>query len=254
MKIASIQLNICWENKSANFKRARFFVKQAKKDHCDLIIFPEMFNTGFSMNPDITTEPVNSETSKFLCMLAKKYKINLIAGFVERNKERDENIALFVNKSGEIKSRYVKNYPYSYAGENKVYSCGKNPVIFDLEDHPATTFICYDLRFPELFRKIAKKVEIIIIIANWPVARQMHWETLLKARAIENQCFVVGVNRIGKDGNNLEYGGASHVYSPLGQDLSKGDIDQEYILTEINLREVSKIRKTLPFLNDMKDF
>jgi len=254
MKIASIQLNICWENKSANFERARLFVKKAKKDHCDLIIFPEMFNTGFSMNSNITTEPAKGETSIFLCQLAKEYEINLIAGFVERHKEKDENIAFFVNKSGEIKSRYVKNYPYSYAGENKVYSSGKDPVIFDLENHPATSFICYDLRFPELFRKIAKQVEIIIVIANWPVARQMHWENLLKARAIENQCFVVGVNRIGKDGNNLEYGGASLVCSPSGESLSKGDNKQEYILTEINLLEVCKIRKTLPFLYDMKDF
>jgi len=251
MKIASIQLNIIWEDKLANFKRAERFVEQAKEDGCDLVVLPEMFNTGFSMNVDLIAEPANSETSKFLCEIAKKYQINLIAGFVEKTDDKNENTALFINREGQIKTRYVKNYPYSCAGEDKVYSSGDQQVIFELENHPASIFICYDLRFPELFRKVAKKIEIIFVIASWPKARQMHWEVLLKARAIENQCFVVGINRIGKDGNNLEYGGGSHVYSPSGEDLSRGDENQEYIVTEIDLNETKKIRQQLPFLQDI---
>ena len=212
-----------------------------------------MFNTGFSMNAEAITEPTNTKTSHFLCQLAKTHQINLIAGFVEKIEDENENIAVFINRNGQIKSRYVKNYPYSCAGEDKVYASGDQQVIFEFENHPASIFICYDLRFPELFRKVAKQVEVIFVIASWPKARQEHWEVLLKARAIENQCFVVGVNRIGRDGNDLEYGGGSHVYSPSGEALSRGDKNQEYIVTEIDFYEVEKTRKMLPFLDDIKD-
>jgi len=253
MKVASIQLNIVWEDKQANFERAASFIERAKRDNCDLVVLPEMFNTGFSMNADSISEPVNTKTSKFLSEIAKKHQINLIAGFVEKNADKNENIALFIDRKGQIKSRYVKNYPYSCAGEDQFYASGDEQVVFQLEDHPASVFICYDLRFPELFRKVARQIELMFVIASWPKPRQMHWETLLKARAIENQCFVVGVNRIGKDGNNLEYGGGSHVYSPSGEDLSRGDEDQEYIVTEIDFSEVTSARKSLPFLNDIKD-
>jgi len=252
MKIASIQLNIHWEDKLSNFKQAAKFVKQAKQDNCDLVVFPEMFNTGFSMNAKKIAENRDSETTHFLCQLAKKHQINLIAGFVEKSDFGNENIAIYINREGQKKSRYIKNHPYSYAGENKVYSSGEAQAIYDLDGCPATTFICYDLRFPELFRKVAQQVKIIFVIASWPVVRQKHWEILLQARAIENQCFVVGVNRIGTDGNGLEYGGGSHVYSPLGEPLSRGGDKQEYIVTEIDLTDVDKLRKSLPFLNDMK--
>ncbi len=254
MKIASIQLDIVWEDKRQNFEQASVFVKRAKKDECDLVVFPEMFTSGFSMNLEVVAEPTNTETTQFLCQLAKQYQINLIAGFVEKNDDRIENIALFVHRDGQVKARYIKNYPFSHAGEDKYYSSGDQQVVFDLEDSRASMFICYDLRFPELFRIVAKQVEIIFVIANWPVTRQEHWEVLLKARAIENQCFVVGVNRIGRDGNDLEYGGGSHVFDPSGKDLSRGDEDQEYIVTQIDVSQVGRLRRDLPFLRDMKDY
>ncbi len=177
----------------------------------------------------------------------------MIAGFVEKIDGRVENIALFINRDGQVKARYIKNYPYSHAGEDKYYSSGDQQVVFDLGGSRASLFICYDLRFPELFRKVAKKVEIIFVIANWPVARQEQWEILLKARAIENQCFIVGVNRIGRDGNDLEYGGRSHVYGPSGEDISRGDQHQEYIVSPVDPAQVDKLRRELPFLRDMKN-
>jgi len=252
MKIVSVQLDIIWENKSANYARVKDFVARANRDQADLIVFPEMFNSGFSMKAESIAEPQNTSTSHFLCQLAKQYRINIIAGFVETRNERAENIALAIGDDGTIKTRYIKNYPFSFAGEDKVYATGDKTVLFDINGCPSSLFICYDLRFPEHFRQVAKQAEIIFVIANWPETRQQHWETLLKARAIENQCFVVGVNRIGKDGNNLIYGGGSQVYNPLGQQLSNGASDQEYIITEIDPSEVSAIRKKLPFLDDMK--
>lgn len=252
MKIASIQFDICWEDKKRNFDRASVLVKRAKQDDCDCVVFPEMFNSGFSMNSERIAEPANTETSLFLCRLAEQYSINLIAGFSEKTNDHAENIAVFIDRKGKMNARYIKNYPYSYVKENKYYSCGDQQVVFDLEDSKASMFICYDLRFPELFRKVAKDVEIIFVIANWPVTRQVHWEVLLRARAIENQCFVVGVNRIGSDGNGLKYDGGSHVFGPSGEDLSRGEEHQEYIITQIDITQVKRIRSDFPFLKDIK--
>lgn len=252
MKIASIQFNICWEDKKKNFERASRLIERAKQDDCDCVVFPEMFNSGFSMNLDVIAEPENTQTSLFLCGLAKQYSINIIAGFAEKTDDGAENIAVFIDRQGNRNARYIKNYPYSYAGEDKLYLSGDQQVVFGFEDSKASLFICYDLRFPELFRKVAKEVDIVFVIANWPVTRQEHWETLLKARAIENQCFMVGVNRIGSDGNGLKYGGGSHVYGPSGEDLSRGGKHQEYIITQIDLAQAKRTRSDFPFLKDIK--
>ena len=129
---------------------------------------------------------------------------------------------------------------------------GNEQVVFEVDGIKSSIFICYDLRFPELFRKVAKDINVIFVIANWPEVRQPHWESLLQARAIENQCFIVGVNRIGKDGNDLIYGGGSNVFSPLGENLSRGGKNQEYIVTDLDTAEVGAVRERFPFLQDMK--
>ncbi|VFN08119.1 MAG: Predicted amidohydrolase [Candidatus Kentron sp. G] len=252
MKVASIQLDIAWKDKEENLKRAEHFIRIAKNDNCDLVIFPEMFNVGFSMNVASIAEPRNGPTTRKLCELAGRHDVNLIAGYAEQSDEKGKNVALSINRNGKVVERYVKNHPFSFANEHESYVPGTQQVVFKIDGAKCSMFICYDLRFPELFRKIAKDVEIIIVIANWPEVRQVHWESLLKARAIENQCFVVGVNRIGKDGNGLVYGGGSHVYHPLGEDLSRGGKNQEYIVTELNIAEVGSIREKFPFLQDMK--
>lgn len=253
MRIASIQLNISWENRSTNLNQAGKFIQRAKQDHCDIIIFPEMFASGFSMNADAFAEPPAGKTLAVLSDLAQQQQINIVAGLAEVNAGKYENIAVYINRNGKVKARYVKNYPYSPAGEDKVFATGEDQVIFDLDGTKGSLFICYDLRFPELFRTVAQQVEIIFVIANWPTKRQEHWETLLKARAIENQCFIVGVNRIGSDGNHLNYSGASHVYSPSGKSLSRGRANQQYIVTDIDLSTVKRLRLALPFLEDIKN-
>lgn len=252
MKLASIQLDIQWHDKTANLEKAAFYVEKAMLDGCELIVFPEMFNTGFSMDTKSTLEKQEGHSSRVLCELARQFEINIIAGITQEKLGKGENVALFINKKGKIVSRYVKNYPFKLAGEHKHYSEGNEQVLFDLGSYRASLFICYDLRFPELFRKVAKDVDMIFIIASWPIARQNHWEVLLQARAIENQCFVVGVNRIGSDGNGLEYGGGSHVFSPAGVDLSSGTALQEYIVTEVILDETKKLRQSFPYLEDIK--
>jgi predicted amidohydrolase len=157
-----------------------------------------------------------------------------------------------MNRKGQVIARYIKNHPFSFAKENEYYHPGNDQSIFEIDYTKCSMFICYDLRFPELFRMVARSVKIIFVIANWPEIRQAHWESLLKARAIENQCFIVGVNRIGKDGNGLVYAGGSLVCDPSGNERSRGGKQQEYISTELDVSDVDCIRKKFPFLQDMK--
>jgi len=205
------------------------------------------------MNSKTIAEPSNGDTISSLSSLASEYQIQIIAGLALIDGADISNVAVFIDKEGTLQSQYIKNYPFSFAGEDKHYRSSDRQVIFDLEGLQATTFICYDLRFPELFRSVAKRVDMIFVIANWPEPRQAHWITLLKARAIENQCFIIGVNRIGKDQNNLNYIGGSMVIDPWGEEISIGSLDQEYIVTKIDAEKTKTIREKFPFLNDIKN-
>jgi len=253
MKIALVQLDIEWESKKANLEKARVFVEKSAREKCDIVVFPEMFNTGFSMNVPTIAEDEDGETASFLSETSKKYSINLIAGFSAKslNGERGRNLAVAYNRQGELIARYAKLHPFSYAKEDQYYIAGSNTVVFNIDEMPSSVFICYDLRFPEVFRSIAKEVQAIFVIANWPAVRKDHWETLLKARAIENQCFVIGVNRTGKDGNGIYYSGDSRIFDPSGHKICSGSEMDEFIIGEINPYDVIEARSGFPFLKDM---
>ena len=254
MKIALIQMDIAWESKKANYARAENFFRRAAGESCDIIVFPEMFSTGFSMNISAIAEDERGETSRVLSELAKKYGLNVIAGFAAKKPGRKKlrNLAVAFDRKGSVIATYAKMHPFSFAKEDKYFSSGNTRVIFHIEGIPASVFICYDLRFPEIFRDIAGGVQAIFVLANWPGSRRDHWETLLKARAIENQCFVIGVNRTGKDGNGIMYPGASHVYDPMGNDICSGGPKEQFIACEIDPEEVTKVRCRFPFLDDMR--
>ncbi len=252
MKVASVQLNSRWEDRQYNLMRAKKFVQQAQQDRCDLVIFPEMFGSGFSMNSANIAEPADGPTCKQLTELARQHEINIIAGLVEKNHMGHQNIALTIDRTGQIQGKYIKNYPFSHAGEHLYYEAGNEQIVCQIDGVSLSTFICYDLRFPELFRKVVKDVSLMVVIASWPEVRQEHWLSLLKARAIENQCVVIGVNRTGEDGNGLTYVGGSQVINPLGQILSVADAKTEYQLTELDMSVVQRTRSQLPFLQDIK--
>jgi predicted amidohydrolase len=254
MKIALIQLDIAWESKEANYKKAELFAKKASEEKCDVVVFPEMFNTGFSMNVSAIAESENGETNLVLSEIAKKHGIYLIAGFPmkEQNEEKGRNIAVVYDRKGIRIAAYTKIHPFSFSGEDKYYIAGNDTVIFSIDSIPCSIFICYDLRFPEVFRKVTKNVQAIFVIANWPASRKDHWETLLKARAIENQCFIIGVNRTGTDGNGIHYPGASHIFDPSGNDILYGNDKEEFLTGKINPAEVAEIRSRFPFLKDMR--
>lgn len=253
MKLAIVQLKIKWEDTIHNLKRAEDFVKKAGEDNCDVIVFPEMFNTGFSMNIDNTAENSDGFTSRKLSFLSNRYHVAIIAGYTEKTDHTmAKNVASIYDKSGSLVIKYTKMHPFSFAHEDRYFDSGDRSVVFHLCDVPSSIFICYDLRFPELFRTVATESQVMYVIANWPSTRIEHWESLLKARAIENQCYIVGVNRIGEDGNKLAYCGKSHVFSPLGKDLYCADENHEYFTVQIDPEEVVAVRSKFPFLKDIR--
>jgi len=254
MKIALIQMDPAWESRTVNYAGAEKFCKRAALEACDVIVFPEMFDTGFSMNIPALGRGGKGETARVLSGLAKRYGLNIIAGFAEKTpgREKAKNLAVVFDRNGSGIASYTKMRPFTFADEDKYFSAGNSSVVFSVEGVPASVFICYDLRFPEIFREVAREVRIIFVIANWPERRKDHWETLLKARAIENQCFVVGVNRTGKDGNGIRYPGASHVYGPTGKDICAGGPKALFIACEIDPEEVTKVRCRFPFLDDIR--
>ncbi|MBF0328231.1 MAG: carbon-nitrogen family hydrolase [Nitrospirae bacterium] len=254
MKIALAQMNIAWEDKAANLARAVELIESASSRGCDVIAFPEMFNSGFSMNHSAFAEEGLGETSALLSESAKKYGIYVIAGYAIKSpyEEKARNMAFIFDKKGLLTATYTKMRPFSFASEDKHYIAGEHTALFDIDNTPSSVFICYDLRFPELFRQVAREIQIIFVIASWPASRKEHWLTLLKARAIENQCFIIGVNRTGSDNNGIEYSGASIVISPSGDVLCLGNEKDELLFCEINTDETAQVRSRFPFLDDMK--
>ena len=253
MKIGLFQYSPEWEDKETNKKKILEILIQAKSSF-DLIVFPEMTLTGFSMKTSLA-EPFDvneSPTLKFFTEIAKDSKTSIVAGFIEQENEKVFNTLFFVNSSGEIVGKYRKIHLFSFAKEDKFYSAGNKPLIVDNQNLKIGLSICYDLRFPELFRVYAKsKVDLIINIANWPVTRVDHYVHLLKSRAIENQCFVIGVNRVGYGGKEF-YDGRSSVFDPMGNEIVCVKDEEKLIEVEIDLTQIKNVREKFPFLDDIK--
>lgn len=255
MKIALAQMDVQWENKEENLDKAEAFVRDAAGVRCDVIVFPEMFNTGFSMNVSKTVEAEDGQTHRFCARMAAEYSINVIAGYAVKRQRRKlpQNIAAVYDREGNLTASYAKIHPFSYANEQKFYGAGKKTVTFKLDGVPSAIFICYDLRFPEIFREVAENTCVVFVIANWPDERIHHWETLLRARAIENQFYVAGVNRAGAQ-KDIGYHGHSIVFDPMGKCLCTGDKREELLSAELSPEEVVRTRKEFPFLKDRKRY
>ncbi len=197
------------------------------------------------------TDRQDGESTRFFKELAKNFRTNIFAGIIEVEEKNFFNTLIHIGPEGELKSKYRKIHPFSYSNENKFYSRGKETVITQINKTKIGLSICYDLRFPELYRHYGKeRVDLIINIANWPVTRIEHWRILLRARAIENQCYVVGVNRIGND-PKLIYNGFSSVFDPMGVEIITVENEERIIPAEINPETVREVRNKFPFLNDI---
>jgi predicted amidohydrolase len=251
MHISLYQFNPIWEDKHHNQEKILKFLENSIID-TDVIIFPEMTLTGFTMRSKKFGESTSGEIINFFQSIAKAKKIHIFAGFIEAENGKYFNTLIHLNRNGDIAAKYQKIHPFSYSGENRHYYPGKEPIITLIGEIKIGLSICYDLRFPELFRYYGKEhVEAIINIANWPVQRIEHWRHLLKARAIENLCFMIGVNRVGRDKGN-EYNGQSSVFGPMGENLLQINNVEILETIDINLEEVNTTRNNFPFLDDIK--
>jgi predicted amidohydrolase len=253
MKIATVSLSQIWEDKKANFKRCKKFVKIAKEQKANLIIFPEMTLTGFSNNISKIAESYKKSWSiKKFKKLAKKNKMAIIFGVVLKKKNKGKNSLVFVDKNGKILNIYTKIHPFSFANEDKYFKAGKKIVKADFKNIKIGLSICYDLRFCNLYSKM-DDCEMVVNIANWPQKRVEHWKTLLKARAIENQTYIIGVNRIGKDGNNLEYLESSKIFNANGEELEYKKIDKEMKIYNIDLNWNKKFKESFNTIKDKRN-
>ncbi len=250
MKVALAQTHILWENKQSNFEKAASFITQAREAEADIVFFPEMSLTGFSMNIQITAEGESQETVEKIRELCIKEAIAVGIGWAKRGEEKAENHYTVVDARGNICSDYVKIHPFSCAGESKVFLGGSEIVYYKLGDYTWSTLICYDLRFPEVFQIASRNADIIVVPANWPQNREDHWRTLLKARAIENQSYIFGVNCVGQVGE-LMYSGLTSAYSPEGQCLKELSDEEGIIIVELNRSDLD-IRKSFPVKRDRK--
>lgn len=253
MRIIGLQWDLAWENKGANFAHARRLLGTAAPPRGSLVVLPEMFATGFSMNVPAIAEDQHGETSAFLSALAHDHGVHVVGGLVARAEDgRGRNEAVCFDPGGAEIARYCKMHPFRPAGEREHYCEGSDPVVFRWDDLTVSPFICYDLRFPEIFRiAVMKGAGLFVVIANWPSPRAAHWRTLLQARAIENQAFVIGVNRCGRD-PNLAYSGGTIVVGPDGKIIGELSDGEGVLEVEIDPDELRSYRAKLPFLQDLR--
>jgi len=250
MKLALIQYNPEWENKEANKKKILSMIKDI--EGVDLFIFPEMTLTGFTMKSREMSETIQGDSYRFFSSITREKSSNIFAGIIERRNNRNYNTLIHIKPDGNFLKLYRKVHPFSYSDENKYYFGGSKPAITKIKKWNVGLSICYDLRFPELYRKYGKKrTHLIVNIANWPDTRMEHWRILLKARAIENQCYVAGVNRVGKD-PKLNYIGFSSVFDPMGKEIVAVENDEKVIIVDIDKNYVNEVRDKFPFLDDIK--
>ena len=252
MKVAAAQMDIAWHDRNANHEKIRRMAAAAKRSGADLLVFPEMAATGFSMDTSITPEPIDGPTPALFRDLAGNLEMAISGGFVlERKGGRPQNVSLTVDRNGADLALYAKTHQIGLLHEDQHYDPGDGPVSFSLNDMEAACLICYDLRFPELFRSLADRCSLILIIASWPAPRQRHWDILLPARAVENQLYIVGVNRAGEGGGHLFTGGSA-IIDPAGEMVAHGGDRENLVVGEINSQRVKKVRSDMPFLKDRK--
>jgi predicted amidohydrolase len=253
MKIALCQFDVAWLDRPKNFATVRRLVEANPVSEDGLLVLPEMFATGFSMDTNETREWSGGETEVFLGELAHDCSSHVLAGAVRAaSAGTSRNVAVLISPRGREVGSYAKIHLFSGAGEDREHTAGQNIEVFEIGDTTVAPFVCYDLRFPEIFRLATqKRAEVFVVIANWPQVRIEHWLTLLKARAIENQAYAVGVNRIGKDPAH-EYPGRSLVVDPRGNVVFDAGDREGVFEVELDLSGLRAWREEFPALRDSR--
>ncbi|MCH2224164.1 MAG: nitrilase family protein [Crocinitomicaceae bacterium] len=253
LTITLVQADQKWENKTANFKHYKDLLKDCKVT--DLIVLPEMFNTSFSMNTSLAEDFKTSESIIWLKQLAQEKNAAIYTSLMIKENRNHYNRGVFIESNGNT-YYYDKRKTFNLAGEGEHFTRGISPTIVNYKGWRFQLQICYDLRFPEISRNVLinemPSYDVLLYVANWPATRSAHWKTLLSSRAIENQSYVIGVNRIGKDGNNYSYSGDSSLIDPLGNVNSPSGNRAIAVTYTINQKNLTAIREKLPFLRDQE--
>ncbi len=256
LRVTIVQTKLFWENARKNLEHIQHLLKNLKKNSTDLILLPEMFSTGFSMNAQHLAEEMSGESVEWMRDLAKKKNTVVCGGLIIKEKGKFFNRLVWMSPDGTFK-KYDKRHLFRMAEENNIYSQGKEKLIIDYKNWSLFPLICYDLRFPVWSRNesLNQRYDVLIYVANWPNKRAHAWKQLLIARAIENQCYVIGVNRIGKDGNGILYSGDSVVIDPMGKRINSAKSGKETVETVIlSKKQLDEYRKLFPVLLDADDF
>ena len=252
LHITLIQPDIVWEDKKANLERYEATLSSITGPK-QVVVLPEMFSTGFSMAPGRLAEPMDGPTVRWMADMAVKHRIILTGSLIIEEGGKHYNRMLWVQPDGRI-GTYDKRHLFAYADEDKHYTPGDTRQIAQVNGWRINLLICYDLRFPVWARNLGAEYDVLLYVANWPEKRSLAWRTLLQARAIENQCYVVGVNRVGTDGSGFVYKGESSVFGPLGETLwQQADVATWHTVT-LDKAEIEQTRTSLPFLNDADKF
>jgi predicted amidohydrolase len=252
LRVAALQHDIVWEQPAATFERLAPRVAAAAAAGARLVVLSEMFATGFSMAAERIAEDEGGPTSAFLVEQATTHGVFVCGSVPERTRAGDKpaNVLVLAGPDGTTR-RYRKLHPFSYAGEHEHYTAGDEIVTWELDGVRVTPFVCYDLRLADEFWEAATRTDCYVVVANWPATRRAHWQTLLRARAIENQAYVVGVNRVG-EASGLTYVGDSAIVDPMGEVLASAAEIETTLYADVDPAVVDKVRREFPFLPDRR--
>ena len=253
LKISIVQTDIAWENKQENLRMLREKL-HALRGTTEIVVLPEMFSTGFTMKSRELAEPVSGITVRILKELAADFQLALCGSFICSERSNNYNRAFFITPEGE-EFYYDKRHLFRMGNEAEYFSSGNNKLIISYRGWNICLLVCYDLRFPVWSRNVNNEYDLLIYVASWPQARRLAWDTLLCARALENMCYVCGVNRIGVDGNKLIYNGGSVVFSAKGEVLASVPDGEEGIETvSLSLISLQQLRDKFPVWKDADAF
>ncbi|RZK68246.1 MAG: nitrilase family protein [Pedobacter sp.] len=253
LKITIFQAYLFWENVDKNLQNLALRLSMGIKEKTDLIILPEMFNTGFSMNAEALAEETNGKTMQWMAQIAAKYDCVITGSLIIKEDGLYYNRLIWMHQDGKF-SFYNKRHLFGLGEEDKNYQPGTENVIVALKGWKIRLAICYDLRFPVWLRNKNEEYDILLLIASWPDKRSAHWNALIPARAIENQSYVIGVNRVGHDGKEVYHSGHSQCIDPMGKTIYYKPEDEDLYTFSIGYEELEKTRKSFPFLKDADKF